>query len=74
MAGRVGLIAVNRGSEYWDTVIEYENTLQRLEPDKQTIENWEEANKEKIKNLIVQYETKWKNEEQWPELRPEDGR
>ncbi|MFQ5901460.1 MAG: hypothetical protein ACE5IH_07890 [Thermodesulfobacteriota bacterium] len=71
---RVGLIAVNKGSVFWDKVEAYENVLVKLEPDVTLLKKWEEANKEKIKKLISDYETVWKDKYEWPKLTPEDGR
>ncbi len=71
---RVAFIAVNRGSEYWDQVRTFENSLRKLSPDTTVLKKWEDANKAKIEKLVSQYETKWKNAYQWPKLAPEDGR
>jgi len=73
-SARVAFAAVNKGSEYWDKVRELEKSLKIVEPDSVSLKAWEDGNKEKIKALISQYETKWKNAYQWPVLRPEDGR
>ena len=73
-AVRVGLIPVNRGSEFWDKVLEYENVLNKLEPEQELLEQWEDANKAKIQNVLQGYETKWKHEHAWGTLSPEDGR
>lgn len=71
---RVGLIPVNRGSAFWDKVIEYENVLNKLEPDVEVLNSWEEANRDKIDAILSQYETEWKNTQDWPDLNLEDGR
>ncbi len=71
---RVAFVAVNRGSEYWDKVSELERELQRLEPDQEAIRKWEDANRDKIRNILAQYENEWKNKYNWPKLVPEDGR
>jgi len=71
---RVGFVSVNKGSEYWDKVKEYEKELNKLEPDKEVLKKWEDENKSKIKEVLSQYETTWKTSEQWPKLNPEDGR
>jgi hypothetical protein len=71
---RVGLVAVNRGSEWWDKVGEYENDLNRFEPDTVALKSWENDNRDKIKAILAEYDTKWKAEEQWPRLSREDGR
>lgn len=71
---RVGFVSVNKGSEFWDKVKEYENELNKLEPDTEALKKWEDENKPKIKEILSQYETKWKAEEQWQKLKPEDGR
>lgn len=71
---RVAFLAVNKGSEFWDKVKEYENELNKLEPATEALKQWEDANKSKIKEILSQYETTWKTSEQWPKLNPEDGR
>ena len=71
---RVTLDPVNRGSEWWDKVNEYESTLQRLKADTTALKIWEEINKRKIKKIIFAYESLWKDQHQWPKLMPEDGR
>ena len=71
---RVGLIAVNSGSKFWDKVMEYENTLIKLQPDTVVLKNWENANKPKIQAVLTRYETEWKKSYDWPKLKPEDGR
>lgn len=71
---RVAFVPVNKGSEFWDKVSEYETTLKKLEPDTNALKTWEEANKEKIKNIISRYGSEWKDKYQWPKLMPEDGR
>ncbi|MFO0793627.1 MAG: hypothetical protein U0586_06150 [Candidatus Brocadiaceae bacterium] len=71
---RVEFIPVNKGSEFWDKVGEYESTLNKLEPDLTALKAWEEANKPKIQKVLSDYESEWKNKYQWPKLMPEDGR
>lgn len=71
---RVAFVAVNKGSEYWDKVSEWETSLKIIEPDSVTLKKWEDGHKAQIKELISHYETKWKNTYQWPVLKPEDGR
>ncbi len=71
---RVSFVPVNRGSEFWDKVIEYENTLKKLEPDTAAIKEWEEKNKPKINKVHSQYESVWKDKYEWPKMNPEDGR
>jgi hypothetical protein len=38
------------------------------------LKTWEDANREKIKAVLNEYETKLKTEEQWPKLSITDGR
>ncbi len=71
---RVAFIAVNRGSEFWDKVADYEKELNKLQPDTVLLKEWEAGNKSKIKELLSQYEITFKKSEQWPKLGPEDGR
>ena len=71
---RVGFIAVNRGSKYWDQVRTFENELRKVRPNTAALKAWEDANKTKIEELVSQYERKWKTAYQWPKLAPEDGR
>lgn len=71
---RVAFMAVNRGSEHWDNVLEYENQLNIVEPNKEVLKAWEPKYKPKIIELLSEYETKWKNEYAWERLNPEDGR
>lgn len=71
---RVAFVAVNRGSEHWDAVTGYENELQRLEPDTEKIQAWQDANAEKIQALLAAYESDLKAKYDWPRLAPEDGR
>ena len=73
-SGRVAFLPVPRGSEFWDKVLEYEKTLKKLQPDRNTLQAWEEANKPKIQKVLSDYESVWKNKYQWPKLMPEDGR
>lgn len=71
---RVAFISVNKASEFWDKVKEYEQELNKLQPDIEALKKWEDANKDKIKEVLLGYDTKWKNEYQWPKLKTEDGR
>ena len=72
--GRVAFVSVNKGSEFWDKVNEYESTLKKLEPDMASLKSWEEQNKQKIQKILSDYESVWKDKYQWPKLMPEDGR
>jgi len=71
---RVAFLPITRGSEYWDKVKEYEADLVRLQPDTAAIKEWEAENKQKIKELVANYETTFKTSEVWPKLNREDGR
>lgn len=71
---RVAFLPVNKGSEFWDKVLKYENTLQKLQPDINALKTWEDANKAKIQKVLSAYETEWKDKYSWPKLMPEDGR
>lgn len=71
---RVGIIPVNRGSEFWDKVREYENNLNKLMPDTEVLKMWEDTNRHKIDVMLNRYETEWKTSREWPKLNPEDGR
>ena len=71
---RVALVGVNRGSEFWDQVTEWERELQKLEPDMEALNRWEQTNKAKIKKILAQYESEWRHKETWPKLLAEDGR
>ncbi len=71
---RVAFLAINKGSEFWNKVEQYEKELNKLEPDTEALKTWEDANKSKIKEVLSEYETKWKAAEQWPKLNREDGR
>lgn len=71
---RVAFVAVNKGSEFWDKVKEYEKELKMLAPNTEELQKWQDANIKKIKNIISNYETELKNREAWPKLNPEDGR
>jgi hypothetical protein len=71
---RVALVPVNKGSEYWDKVKEYENESNKLQPDVMALRVWEDAHKPKIKAVLSEYETTLKTSEQWPKLSIEDGR
>jgi hypothetical protein len=70
---RVGFIPVNKGSEFWDKVKEYENELDKLEPNTEALRSWELANKSGMQDILNRYETEWKSKG-WPKLNPEDGR
>jgi hypothetical protein len=71
---RVAFVAVNKGSEYWDKVKEWETSLKIVEPDTIALKKWEDIHKAQIEGLVSQYETKWKDSYAWPILKPEDGR
>jgi len=71
---RVAFLAVNKGSEYWDKVREWESSLNIVEPDTVALKKWEDIHKTQIEGLVSQYDTKWKNSYSWPVLKPEDGR
>ena len=71
---RVGLVAVNRGGEYWDKVGEWERSLQRYELDPEALAKYEVEHKERMRALLAEYERTWKNEYSWPKLNREDGR
>ena len=71
---RVAFAAVNKGSEHWDHVLEYEKTLNKLRPNQNLLKQWEDANKPKIVTLLDEYETTWKDKYDWEKLNPEDGR
>jgi hypothetical protein len=71
---RVAFIAVTRGSEFWDAVLQYEKELQKLEPDEAKLRTWEEQNKDQIQALLVAYETEFKQKYDWPKLAAGDGR
>ena len=71
---RVGLVAVNRGSEFWDKVQEYERGLNKLQSDTEALKKWEDKGKSKIKAVLTEYETSLKASGKWPRLKPEDGR
>ena len=71
---RVGLVPVTKGSEYWDKVLEYEKELNKFQPDVALLRIWEDSNKDKIKSVLSEYETKLKTEEQWPKLSVGDDR
>lgn len=71
---RVAFLPITRGSEYWDKVKEYEADLVKLQPDTAAIKEWEDENKQKIKELVTNYETTFKTSEVWPKLNREDGR
>lgn len=78
-SARTRLIPVNRNSEYWEKVDEYEKSLQRLEPEGEALRLWQEKNTLQIKQLVKQvesdyeYQSKYKQEYQ-SKLVPEDGR
>jgi hypothetical protein len=71
---RVAFVAVARGSEYWDTVLQYEKELQKLEPDQPKLKSWEDEHKEEIRALLTAYESEFKTKYDWPKLTPADGR
>ena len=71
---RVAFLAINKGSEFWDKVKGYENELNKLEPNTESLKKWEDENKSIIKEVLSEYATKWKTAEQWPKLNPGDGR
>lgn len=71
---RVAFIAVTRGSEHWDKVLEYEKELNKLTPDTAALSKWQADEKPKIKELLSQYETTFKNSYQWEKLTIQDGR
>jgi len=71
---RVGLVAVNRGSEFWDKVQEYERGLNKLQSDTEALKKWEDKGKSKIKAVLTEYDTSLKASGKWPRLKPEDGR
>ena len=71
---RVGLIPVNRGSGFWDKVLEYEKELKKLQPNAAALQAWEDENKEKIKAVLADYEAAAQKGEAGPKLNPEDGR
>jgi len=73
-SARVYFEPVTKGSEFWDKVIEYENTLNKVQPDKEALKKWEVANMDKIEKVITDYETIWKDKKEWPKLNREDGR
>jgi len=72
--GRVAFLPVTKGSEYWDTVLQYEQDLQRLEPDQPKLKAWEDGHKDEIRALLSAYESEFKGKYDWPKLTPEDGR
>jgi len=71
---RVAFVPVTCGSEFWDTVLQYEKELQKLEPDEAKLKAWEEQNKAQIQALLSAYETEFKQKYDWPKLTPGDGR
>jgi hypothetical protein len=71
---RVAFEAVTRGSEYWDTVLQYEKELQRLEPDEASLRAWQDGHREEIQALNSSYEAEFKTKYNWPKLSPDDGR
>ncbi len=71
---RTGIVAVNKGSKFWNKVKEYEDTLIKLEPKMEDIKRWEERNKPKLQKVLSDYKSVWKDKYQWPRLNPEDGR
>ncbi len=71
---RVAFVPVTRGSEFWFEALEYEKSLNILEPDMQEIALWERMNRDKIQAVLNQYKFEWKAQYQWPVLREDDGR
>jgi hypothetical protein len=71
---RVAFVPVNKGSEYWDQVKSYENTLRITTPDRVALQKWQDSNKLKIDKLLTAYETEWTHAKDWPKLNREDGR
>ena len=71
---RVAFVAVTRGSEFWETVLQYDKELVRLEPDEAKLRAWEAEHKEEIQALVTAYELEFKKQYDWPKLRPDDGR
>ena len=71
---RVGLVPVNKGSEYWDKVKEYEKELNKLQPNPDALKAWEDAKKAGMKAILNEYETTLKTSERWPRLNADDGR
>ncbi len=71
---RVAFVAVTKGSEYWDAVLQYEKELQKLDPDETKLRAWQDENKEKIQALLSAYESEFKTKYAWSKLTPEDGR
>ena len=71
---RVAFIAVTRGSEYWETVHQYEKELQRFEPDEAKLKAWEAQNKAQIDASRAADDTEFKAKYDWPKLVPGDGR
>ena len=71
---RVVFVPINRGSKFWDIVIEYEKTLVKLGPYTGLLEEWAEGKKQEIDRILSHYEKVWKHKHSWPKLNPEDGR
>lgn len=71
---RVGFVAVTKGSEFWDKVLTYEDELNKLQPETEALKTWGDSNREKIREVLSLYERELKTSEEWPRLRPEDGR
>jgi hypothetical protein len=71
---RVGLVAVNRGGEYWDKVTEWEQSLTRYALDPAALAPYETEHKERMRALLAEYERTWKHEYAWPRVNREDGR
>ncbi len=71
---RVAFVAVTRGSQYWDAVLQYEDELQKLEPDISKLRTWQDAHQQEISQLLSAYETEYKAKYEWPKLSQDDGR
>ncbi len=71
---RVAFVPVTRGSEYWDTVFQYEKELQKLEPDEAKLQAWADENRERIRAVVSAYDSEFKTKYDWPKLTREDGR
>ena len=55
-------------------MIPNEKELQTLEPDEAKLRGWEDANREKIQAIVSAYDSEFKPNQDWPRLRPDDGR
>ena len=65
---------INRDSEHWDKVKDYEKSLKKIEPDKEALKKWEDAHTAKVEKILNDYEEVWKDKYEWPQLNKEDGR